>query len=131
LLRAFVCFTGEDQVAKFQPGQSGNPKGRPKKERSLTALLEKASDTTVTDVDGNPISGKRLMAQYVWEALTTGSVLMPNGYVMHFDSQEWLTLAKWVYGQIDGPPKQDVEISGAGGGPIEIRTITAKLPEDL
>lgn len=115
----------------FKPGQSGNPKGRPKKDRSLTALLEKASDTTVTDVDGKTISGKRLIAQYVWEALTTGTVLMPDGYVMQFDSQEWLALAKWVYGQVDGPPKQDVEISGTDGGPIEIRTITAKLPEDL
>lgn len=95
-------------------GRTNNPNGRPPKERSLTALLEKAGNVTVPDADGKPIAGKRLVAQYVWEALTTGSVLMPNGYAMHFDAKEWAALAKWVYAQVDGPPRQEVDLTSGG-----------------
>lgn len=94
-------------------GRTNNPAGRPPKSRALTAFLEQAGNRMV-EVEGKRVAGKRLVADFVWEALTTGSVLMADGYAMHFDAKEWAALAKWVYGQVDGPPKQDVDITSGG-----------------
>lgn len=98
----------------FKAGQSGNPKGRPPKARSLTALLEKAGDQKVVDVDGNEVPAKQLVSRYLWEALTTGSVLLPSGHAMHFDGSEWAALAFKVLAQVDGPPKAEVDVTSGG-----------------
>jgi len=40
---------------RFKPGQSGNPKGRPKSSRNLRTVLEEALNETVTIREGNRI----------------------------------------------------------------------------
>lgn len=95
----------------LQKGTTNNRKGRPPKERALTALLEATGNRIATDPDGNRTAGKRLVANYIWEALTTGSVLLPTGVSLNFDANEWASLAKWVFAQVDGPPKQAHDIT--------------------
>lgn len=43
-----VGYKKPPQHSRFQPGQSGNPKGRPKGAKGLTTLLDKAMKETVT-----------------------------------------------------------------------------------
>jgi hypothetical protein len=38
--------------------------------------------------------------------------------------------AKLIFEYLFGPPKQQVELSGSGGGPIEIRTVEVVKPAD-
>lgn len=111
-------------------GQSGNPKGHIPKERALTRILEQAGSRAV-EVDGKPISGKRLVARLVWEALTTGQVTFPNGGQMVISPDDWIAVAKWVYAQIDGPPKQEIGVSGPNGGPIQTQDLSALTVSDL
>ena len=37
---------------QFKPGQSGNPKGRPKKSKNMTTLVDEELDKTVSVIDG-------------------------------------------------------------------------------
>ncbi len=112
-------------------GVSGNPKGRPPKNRALTDILEKAGAASL-DINGNKVSGKRLLASLLWEAATTGRVTFRHeddgqnaqGYVLK--PEEWIGIAKFIYTQIDGPPKQNVELTGADGAALDIKLVIDK-----
>jgi len=96
----------------FQRGQSGNPAGRPRKDRALTAILAAAGNATVV-VPGTArgLAGKRLVAQLLWAAATSGQLELPNGSVLYLDASDWLGLVKWLFTHIDGParPSSDEE----------------------
>jgi hypothetical protein len=100
-------------MPQFQPGQSGNPRGRPKKDRALTDILERAGSKTV-DIDGTNVSGRRLLARMVWQGLMTGEVEFPDGKTMRLAPQDWKDFVKWLYGHIDGPPKAELDITSDG-----------------
>jgi len=92
----------------FLPGQSGNPKGRPPKQRALTHLLEQAGKKKV-DSGGASVQAVRVFAQKVWEGLTTGSLDFGPAAdgtprQIQLSGKEWVTLARLVMDQIDGPP---------------------------
>jgi hypothetical protein len=105
-------------VAKFQPGQSGNPNGRPKKERALTDLLERAGNVVIEDGEGGRSARKRIVAALSWKLLTEGEATLPNGKRLVLAPAEWASLYKWIYTHIDGPAKAEIDVT-TGGKPIE------------
>jgi hypothetical protein len=121
----------------FQPGQSGNPGGRPPKSRALTAILEKRGNSTCLDIDGKKRGGKHIVARALWELATTGTTQLANGeevLTLSVGSKGWFEVVKWLYGQIDGPPPRPIEVSGKEGEPIEVNVnsddiIRKLLPE--
>ena len=111
----------------FQPGVSGNPKGRPKT-RVLSERLRAAASKTI-EVDGKPTAGSIVAARLAWEAITKGKMRFPEDTdetVLSFD--QWLGLVKFVYGQTEGAPPAAVEVTGTDGGPIVIE-INGQLPD--
>jgi hypothetical protein len=104
-------------VAKFQPGQSGNPNGRPKKERALTDLLERAGNVVIEDGEGGRSARKRIVAALSWKLLTEGEATLPNGKRLVLAPAEWASLYKWIYTHIDGPAKAEIDVT-TGGKPI-------------
>jgi hypothetical protein len=97
----------------YKPGQSGNPNGRPKKDRALTDILARAGGVMV-EIDGERLSGRRLMARQVWEGISTGTVTFPGGKKLALSPQDWKDFVKWVYTHIDGPPRTELDVTSGG-----------------
>lgn len=102
----------------FKKGQSGNAKGRPPKNRTLTAILEKAGNTKHV-VGGKPVAAKKLMADLLWEAAATGKVTEPDGTTVTVEMGDRLGIIRFLYQHIDGPPKDGP--TGDENDPIHIR----------
>ena len=78
---------------KFQKGQSGNPKGRPKKGETMTDLLREKLDIPKTSREKMPRKEK------VIEKLI---LLAEAGD---------LSALKYVFDRVDGRPKESVELT--------------------
>lgn len=87
----------------WKPGQSGNPSGGPKKENSLTHILEQIGSEPV---DETGMTRKQALARLMWsKALDDGD--MPA--------------MKYIYDRIDGSPRQAVEMTGADQEPLTLQ----------
>lgn len=114
----------------WQPGQSGNPRGNPGKKRALTRILETVGAKKLA---GLSLPARRLVAERLWEAVTTGRIHfglseddVSEGYAdaLYLTYAEWLDTVRFLYSQIDGPPKTQMEVAGPEGGPIQHRDAT-------
>ena len=72
-------------------GQSGNPKGRPKKTHAMTEILERTGDV---EVDGK--TRKEIIADKVWELAEAGDMVA----------------IKYIYDRIEGAPTNRHEMEG-------------------
>lgn len=109
-------------MAAWKPGQSGNPKGRPKT-RVLSERLRAAGSKTI-EVDGKLVAGSIVAARLAWEGIAKGKLQFPDDTdetVLSFD--QWLGLVKFVYGQTEGAPPAAIEVSGPDNGPIPVTLV--------
>jgi hypothetical protein len=104
-------------------GRTNNPNGRPKKDRALTDLLVKELSHKVTMPDGSEVSGKKLIAQNVVSAVTTGKVKFPKDTEESVISvKDWIDFMKWLYVHVDGAAKSELDVT-SGGEKIQPVTI--------
>jgi hypothetical protein len=97
----------------WKKGESGNPKGRAPKNRTLTDILEKAGNAK-HDYGGSPITAKHLVANLLWQAAVEGQVIFPDGTILRLGVEDWIGVNKFIYQHIDGPPKAELDITSAG-----------------
>ena len=57
---------GAKNLIPFKPGRSGNPKGRPKKEKCIPDILNKLGDIIVKTEEGNKITQRELILLQVY-----------------------------------------------------------------
>lgn len=112
----------------FKKGESGNPSGRPLKNRTLTAILERAGGRK--KVYSPDVAPRRLVAELLWQAAATGVVTFPDGTIRAFDAQDWMGVVKFIYQHIDGPPKSEVDITSNGETVEALAYIKEVRPSD-
>lgn len=111
--------------ARGQP--SNNPKGRPPKSRALTDMLAKAFDQAVEGPDGKKVAAKKLMAEFMRQAVTTGRIRFADGSVLRLSPRDWLDTVWRVYEQVDGKPRQEMDVT-TGGEPLGAKAYIGFTP---
>jgi len=86
----------------WKAGQSGNPRGRPRKKYALTHLLqERGSDLVI--VDGQEMPAQEALAQALWQFAVTGEVRLAGKHLKAETVSEWASVVKWLYTYIEPP----------------------------
>lgn len=88
---------GVENLRPFKPGQSGNPSGRPKGSVSITKHL-------IAALEAQDEQQAKMLAQAIIIHAAKG-----NGAAL-----------KCVMDRIDGPVKEQLELTGKDGGPISV-----------
>lgn len=112
-------------MAKWKPGQSGNPSGRPDKARALADLMRKELDAEV-----NGVPTKTLIVKRAISALMTGTLEFVDKRTkkLKLSPKDWIDLYKFVNTHLDGPAKIEVEMSRGSG---EVSNQPFGLPADV
>lgn len=114
----------------FKPGQTSNPKGRPPKERALTAILEAELAKTVDIGDDRRVAGKRQVAALIMQFLTTGRVVFPDGRELLAKSvDEYFAVARWLYRHVDGE-RTHLDITTLGQSVVQRIEIVTPADDD-
>lgn len=95
----------------WKPGQSGNLKGRPPSERSLTKIIERALNKTVLlPGDDKRTARKRIMAEVLAQGVTEGKLSFPDGTELELDGKEWVDYVMRLLNHIEGPAKREIAV---------------------
>lgn len=95
-------------AGQWQPGQSGNPKGRKPKHRPLTEILQRQGEEMVI-IGGEAMSAKEALARKVWQFVTTGEVSLMGKRLEAQSVSEWASVVKWLYSHAEGSRSDEAE----------------------
>lgn len=101
-------------------------------DRTWTTLLNAAGSRVVTHPQfEHSMTRRKLIAEMVLHAITSGEVHFINGTTIQIGSKEWVDFVKWLYVHIDGPAPQKVQMSTPAGESLKIEDVTLDNDERL
>lgn len=98
----------------FQPGQSGNPNGRPPGP-DLGTLIRRY----LNGEEKLPAAIEATIRSAVGENRKAGEAMIIAGILQALQGNESWAKLLWAYS--DGKPPESIEIAGKGGGPIQMQ----------
>lgn len=120
-----------DNKGRFQKGSTGNPTGRPPEGRAFTEILRARGDHPSLYPPHSQryrLESREVLAAQLWEAVMTGKVTLSDGTELQVkNAEDWFNIAKWLYQQIDGPPKLQADISSQQGGEVQVTFVNPYL----
>jgi hypothetical protein len=84
----------------------------------LTEILERGGKRKVVVEGGDIIEGRKLVSNMLWDVVTTGTLKLPDGKTMEAEPKEWFEIVKFIYSQIDGPPRATIGITDNDGNDV-------------
>lgn len=103
-----------------------------RKDRTWTKLLEAAGSRVINHPQfEQSMTRRKLIAEMVLTAITTGKVYYLDGQEAQIGSKEWVDFVKWLYTHIDGPAPQKVQLSSPVDEPIRVEDVTLDNTERL
>jgi hypothetical protein len=96
----------------FTPGQSGNPRGRPRKNKTLTDLLSKYRNAKIEEGKYKGMKAQDALIKEIWRCAI-------------FDRD--MVAAKYIFDRLDGKPVETLRTEIAGGGVPLFRIIQKEL----
>lgn len=121
-----VGFGKPPKSFQFKPGQSGNPRGRPKASRSLRAKLADVLTSKIVKREGDKKKTITAMEGMVWKQIESGLKGNERAVLSTFKLAAALGLLEKVGGADDGPSLSPSEqglfdelLSKVSKGPIE------------
>ena len=64
--------------------------------------------------NGQKIARKRIIAELIMQVASTGRAEFPDGTSIDVSPKDWLDMLWKIYGQIDGPPKSEFDMTSDG-----------------
>jgi hypothetical protein len=95
-------------AGRWQTGQSGNPKGRPRKKQALTEMLRLRGQQMV-QVGELEISAQEALADAVWQFVATGEVQFKKRTLRAANVAEWTNVVRWLYTHTEPPQSREAE----------------------
>lgn len=93
---------------RWKSGQSGNPKGRPRKQDSLSQLLRLEGDATLI-IGDEVLSAREALAKIVWQLAINGEVWLGGKRLETKSVTEWVSVVRWLYDRLELPDTIEME----------------------
>jgi len=120
-----------DKNGRFQKGSVANPAGRPPEGRAFTEILRARGDHPSLYPPHSKryrLESREVLAAQLWEAVMLGKVTLADGAELQVkNADDWFNIAKWLYQQIDGPPKLQADITAQQDGEVKVTFINPYL----
>jgi hypothetical protein len=111
---------------RWKPGQSGNPKGRPRRKQALAELLRQRGEAIMV-IGSEEISGQEALAEAVWQLAINGEVWLGGRQLMAESVNEWASVVKWLINTIEPP----ITIEPESEPEVVIRVVREDRESDL
>jgi len=81
----------------------------------LSELIKMRGEATTSNTrDGKRVKRKDLLVKYLWDAITDGTIRLPNHVNLEFGPKDWLDIVKWTLSYLE-PAESRVKLTAGDG----------------
>lgn len=119
----------KDNLKPYEPGQSGNPEGRPLGSKNRSTVVRKLFELVGIIPDKNYLQLKALFPDLApnMTAEEMGTMMQIARMITKADTHAYKALMDSAYGR----PPQAIEVGGPDGGPLQVDDVSHLTADEL